>query len=134
CAALQGTDAFDNFHQLCFRTQHLEGRSVAEKTVLLDIAQKANLDMECFEKNLISRNQRPVVAKEHEEAVEQLGIFGVPTIIYPTGDAIFVKLASGSWENHNDDGLFDQLTSLIVPRSYLIEVKRAIPAQLPKTQ
>ncbi len=124
CAALQGEAAFDAFHQRCFRAQHREGRPVAEKKVLLDVAREAGLDVKRFKSYLENGSQRLLVARDHEEAVEQWGVFGVPTLIYPTGEAVYLKLAPGEWENREDDGLFDQLMALFATRPYLLEVKK----------
>lgn len=124
CAALQGEGAFEAFHKGCFRAQHLEGKPVAEKEVLLEVARQAGLDVERFMKDFESGSQRPVVAEEHEEAVERWGVFGVPTLLYPTGELVFLKLAAGEWENREDDGLFGQLMALFATRPYLLEAKK----------
>jgi protein-disulfide isomerase-like protein with CxxC motif len=124
CAALQGEAAFDVFHRACFRAQHLEGRAVADHSVLLEIAQSSGLDLERFQQDLTRADLRALVGREHEEAVERWGIFGVPTLVYPSGEAAFLKLAPGEWEALGDDGLFDQLMALFATRPYLLEVKK----------
>ncbi|MBW2145707.1 MAG: DsbA family protein [Deltaproteobacteria bacterium] len=124
CAALQGEAAFDAFHQRCFRARHRQGRSVAEKEVLLDVAREAGLDVDRFRRDIESGIQRHLVAEDHEEAVKQWGVFGVPTLVYPAGEAVYLKLAPGEWESREDDGLFDQLLALFATRPYLLEVKK----------
>lgn len=133
CAALQGEAAFDAFHLRCFQALHREGRSIGEKRVLLEIAGEAGLDTVRFKKDLEKGTQRVRVARDHVEAVEEWGIFGVPTLIYPTGEAVYLKLAPGEWQNKEDDGLFDQLMALFAERPYLLEVKKPQPAWLNET-
>ncbi len=124
CASIQGEAAFDAFHRRCFRAQHREGKPVAEKEVLLEVAREAGLDVERFRRDFESGSQRHLVAREHEEAVEKWGVFGVPTLLYPTGEPVFLKLAAGEWENRKDDGLFGQLMALFATRPYLLEAKK----------
>jgi protein-disulfide isomerase-like protein with CxxC motif len=124
CAALQGEVVFDAFHRACFRAQHLEGRAVADLDVLMEVARCSGLDMASFQRDFEDDHLRAVVGREHEEAVGRWGVFGVPTLVYPSGEAVFLKLAPGEWEARGDDGLFEQLIALFASRPYLLEAKK----------
>jgi protein-disulfide isomerase-like protein with CxxC motif len=92
------------------------------------LAAEAGLDVDRFRKDLESGSQRSLVGEEHEEAITEWGAFGVPTLVYPSGEAIYLKLGSGDWEGQEDDGLFEQMMSLFATRPYLVEVKKPASA------
>lgn len=126
CAALQGEETFRRFHLLLFRARHQKKLDITNQLILLDVAKEAGLDGERFARDLKGRGQREVVAREHLEAVEKFGIFGVPTLIFDDGMPLFVKLKEGRWEGseREDLELLERLRQLSMDQPYVLEVKQ----------
>ena len=72
----------------------------------------------------------PLLAQDHEEAENELGIFGVPTLLFEKGKPIFVKLEEGDWEGQDDEGLLDAVIAASADRPYLLELKTPTSSKL----
>jgi len=77
-AAAQGR--FDVYHLALMRAYFFENLNVTDRTTLLDVAGRCELDLIRFEADLADEQIARAVLAEHNEAVE-LGITGVPTVL-----------------------------------------------------
>lgn len=130
CAALQGEEAFGEYHLRLHRAKHREKRDITNQLVLWDIAREAGLDAERFAEDLKSGATRPLIGQEHTEAVEEYGVFGVPTLLFDGQEPTFLKLAEGDWEGKDDGELFDLVSTLSARRPYVLELKKPESARL----
>lgn len=123
CAALQGEGQFAKYHMALHRTKHRGGKDITNQLVLRDVAIEAGLDVGRWEEDMKNGAGIPFVAKDHEEAEGKYGVFGVPTLLFESGNPVFVKLEEGDWEGQDDEGLLDAIRATSVDRPYLLEIK-----------
>lgn len=57
------------------------------------MAEGVGLDTDKFRKDLNDRHLLDRLAKDHTFAVETLGVFGTPTLVFPEQKAVFLKMA-----------------------------------------
>jgi hypothetical protein len=82
---------FLDFHGAVFRARFDEGLKIPEEDVLRTVAEKVGLDADAVAAEVASGRPLKTLEAEHTEAVDEYGVFGVPTII--EGDeAVFVRL------------------------------------------
>ena len=104
------------------RARHEQRRDIADRDTLIEVAESVDLVMSQFQDNLSDRQLLAKLAEDHTFAVENLGIFGTPTIVFPERQAIFLKMSSPP----PDDCLsvFSELRHLVNRRRYIQEIKR----------
>ena len=89
---------------------------------LLAVADGANLDMIRFQKNLAEPRLLHKLAKDHIFAVENLGVFGTPTLVFSQRQVVFVKLSAPPPEECLS--VFMEIYHLVSKRQYIQEIKR----------
>ncbi len=89
----QGVAAFDSFHMSLLRARHEQNRDIADKNTLIEVAESVGLEMIRFRKDLGDRQLLAKLAEDHTFAVESLGIFGTPTLVFPGRQAVFLKMS-----------------------------------------
>jgi DSBA-like thioredoxin domain len=95
CAGVVARDRlpeqFRAVHRALFTARHDEGRDLRDRAVVADALAGAGADAEAILDEVDSGWPAKLVRDEHEQAVADLGIFGVPTFVI--GDrAVFVRL------------------------------------------
>ena len=90
---------------------------------LLAVADGANLDMLRFQKNLAEPRRLNKLAEDHIFAVENLGVFGTPTLVFSQSQAVFVKLSAPP-PLKECLGVFMDIYHLAGKRQYIQEIKR----------
>ena len=130
CAALQGEGQFEKYHLALHRAKHRDGKDIINQLVLRDVAVEAGLDVERWEEDMKNGAGIPLLAQDHEEGEKELGIFGVPTLLFDRGKPVFVKLEEGDWEGKDDEGLLDAVIAASADRPYLLEMKTPTSAKL----
>ncbi len=123
CAALQGEGQFAKYHLALHRAKHRDGKDITNQLVLRDIAVETGLDVERWEDDMKNGAAIPHIARDHEEAEGEWGVFGVPTLYFETGKPVFVKLEEGDGEGTDDEGLIDVVKATSADRPYLLEIK-----------
>ena len=81
CAARQGGEAFRRMDDALFKAYFHDLRDISDDEVLVEIARESDLDMEQFEADFKGKIYEPSVLSEYQEAHDQFGISGIPTII-----------------------------------------------------
>lgn len=127
-ARRQGDDAFDRFHLALLRAKHEENKDHGRRQVLLDVATATGLDLDRFQADLDDRSSLPLIGADYEEARNRYGVFGTPTLVFPNGEACYLKLlpippASDTMS------LFDDVMRGGRERPYLLELKRPKPPE-----
>ncbi len=128
-ARQQGEAAFSSFHIALLRAKHEQHQDIADMNTLIEVAESVDLEMTQFQKNLGDRRLLAKLAEDHTFAVETLGIFGTPTLVFPERRAIFLKMSSPP-PPEESLSVFAELRYLAERRRYIQEIKRP---QSPKT-
>ena len=121
-ARRQGETAFDSFHVALLRARHEQHRDIAAMDTLIEVAESVGLRMTQFQENLGDRQLLAKLAEDHTFAVESLGIFGTPTLVFPERQAIFLKMSSPPLDECL--AVFTELRRLVERRRYIQEIKR----------
>ncbi|HSO93003.1 MAG TPA: DsbA family protein [Candidatus Dormibacteraeota bacterium] len=89
-ARAQGKEGYNRFRELLQRARHEDRLPVDAHATHLAVAKKAGLDVGRWEEDLAGASFEQLAA-EHAEAVA-LGVFGVPTLVWPEGRSYYLKL------------------------------------------
>lgn len=84
-------EQFPAVHSALFSARHDQGRDLRERKVVAEALSAAGVDADAVLGEVDAGWPAKVIRDEHERAVSDLGIFGVPTFV--VGDrAVFVRL------------------------------------------
>ena len=122
----QGEAAFSSFHIALLRARHEQRQDIADKSTLIEVAESVNLEIAQFQKDLSNRQLLAKLAEDHTFAVETLGVFGTPTLVFPERQAIFLKLSSLPLPEESLS-VFTELRHLAEQRRYIQEIKKLQP-------
>ena len=120
----QGDSSFLKFHIATFEAMHDEGKDIANGKVLRDIAKKAGLDLEQFDQDMKRDETWQAMGEDHTESKRKYNVFGVPTLIFGQGQAVYVKLESIPESREERESLFNMISHMGTERPYLLELKR----------
>lgn len=84
---------FSAVHRALFVARHDEGGDLRDAGVVRDALARAGADPDAIMAEVESGWPAKVVREEHEQLVNELGVFGVPTFV-AGGSAVFVRLMS----------------------------------------
>ena len=126
-ARRQSEAAFNRFHMALLRARHEQSRDIADINTLIEVAKSSGLEMPRFQEDLSDRQLLAKLAEDHTFAVETLGVFGTPTLVFPGGQAVFLKMMPAPPPEECLQ-LFTEIRHLVEQRQYVREVKRpALP-------
>jgi 2-hydroxychromene-2-carboxylate isomerase len=83
-----GMDLLDRWYETAGRALHEEGRKPHEPDVARQLLREMDLDPRIVDAAIEDASTGDEVREEHERVVE-LGGFGVPTMVFPDGQALF---------------------------------------------
>ena len=81
---------FLDAHRELFAARHDHGRKLGHETVLRDVVASVGLDPDAVADEAWSGRPLKTLAAEHTQAVDEWGVFGVPTFV-EHDDAVFVR-------------------------------------------
>lgn len=122
-ARRQGEAAFSRFHMALIGARHEQRRDIADVNTLTEVAEGVGLEMARFQEDLADRRLLTRLADDHTLAVENLGIFGTPTLVFAERQAFFLKMASPP-SPEECLSVFTELHHLVNRRRYIQEIKR----------
>ncbi|MFC1983631.1 DsbA family protein [Chloroflexota bacterium] len=93
-ARCQGEAAFNRFRMALLRARHEQSRDIADINTLIEVAESSGLEMPRFQEDISNPQLLSKLAGNYTLAVETLGIFGTPTIVFQGGQAVFLKIMS----------------------------------------
>ncbi len=125
-ARRQGEAVFSSFHFALLRARHEERRDIADMSTLIQVAESVDLEMTQLKQDLGDRQLLAKLAEDHTFAVETLGIFGTPTLVFPERQAIFLKMSQPPSPEESLPA-FTELRPLVERRRYIQEIKRPQP-------
>jgi predicted DsbA family dithiol-disulfide isomerase len=120
----QGEPLFLRFHLATFEAKHDEGKDIADRKVLRDIAKYKGLDTVRFKQDMAREETWQAVGEDHMESKRKYDVFGVPTLVFGQGKAVFVKLGSIPESREERISLFELICGMGAKRPYLLELKR----------
>ena len=120
----QGGPSFLRFHLATFAARHDDGKDIADRKVLRDIAKYAGLDLVRFEQDMAREETWQAVGEDHIESKKKYHVFGVPTLVFGQGQAVFVKLGSIPESRQERTSLFELIYGMGAKRPYILELKR----------
>lgn len=122
-ARSQGEESFTAYHYALYIARHGEGKDISSKDTLTEVARRCGLNLTKFKDDLLDRRLLVRLAKDHTTAIETLGIFGTPTLVFPEKQTIFLKLSSVPPPDESVS-LFKELYHLADQRRLVREIKR----------
>lgn len=115
---------FPAVHAALFAARHDEGLDLREEGVLRAVLTRHDVDPEAVFAEVASGGPRQTYRREHERAVTDHAVFGVPTLI-TDGRAAFVRLMHGpTGDPAADRRTVERLLELAVEWPELNELKR----------
>ena len=84
-------EAFPDVHRQLFAARHDRGRDIRDHNVVADVLTANGLDADQVFDEVLGCGPRDVFRLEHQTAVEEHKVFGVPTVI-AGGQAVFIRL------------------------------------------
>jgi len=125
-ARRQGEAAFGSFHTALLKARHEQKQDIADISTLVQVAESIGLEMAQFQKDLGDRQLLVRLAEDHTFAVETLGVFGTPTLVFPERRAVFLKMSSPPLAEESLS-VFAEVQQLAERRHYILEIKRPAP-------
>ena len=96
CARLQGEEEFQRLHIALFKAFFEDSRNIADREVLLSLAEDAGLDVGRFSSDFDRGSQESEVLAEYQDAKREYEAWGVPLAIigdrYPVGGAVPIDI------------------------------------------
>jgi predicted DsbA family dithiol-disulfide isomerase len=122
-ARSQGEQAFDAFHYALLRARHVDKRNIADLEVLSEVAESVGVDVKQFREDIGDRRLLKRLSEDHTFAVDTLGVFGTPTLIFPKRKAVFLKMTPPP-NPEESVAVFEDVRRLVEDRYQIKEIKR----------
>jgi len=100
------------------------GTGTGASPVIAEVAKDAGIDAVRFEKDMDSGKTWEAIGEDHLEAKRKYEVFGVPTLVFGQGGAVFVKLESIPDSMDERVSLFAFISDMAEKMPYLRELKR----------
>lgn len=123
-AEKQGSEAFDKFHGALFELHHEAGKIPGKLDTLVEAATAAGLDIEAFKTDIADAALWDRIGADYLEGKKK-GVFGTPTIVFPNGSPIYVKMRPAA-PDEDTVKVWEQVVAMS-EQSYLAELKKGNP-------
>jgi predicted DsbA family dithiol-disulfide isomerase len=121
--AARRQDRFDDFHLPLLIARHRDRLDIDDVAVVERVAVEAGLDLDRFRKDIADPDIGYAIARDHQPAVKEHGVFGTPTFVFPNGAAAYVRLSEAP--NGSDAiRVFDRIVSVAGDEPRILEIKR----------
>jgi len=114
---------FDDLHMPMLQARHRDRLDIDDPAVVEQVAVDVGLDVERFRSDLADPKILDGLARDHGEAVAELGVFGTPTFVFADGASAYVRLADGVDDNAAPE-VFDRLVTVAAAEPRILEIKR----------
>jgi predicted DsbA family dithiol-disulfide isomerase len=114
---------FEDFHVPLLQARHRDRLEIDQVEVVERVALDAGLDLERFRKDVSDPGILESLARDHQQAVGEHGVFGTPTFVFPDGASAYVRLADAP-DGGDSARVFDRLVSIAAREPSILEIKR----------
>jgi predicted DsbA family dithiol-disulfide isomerase len=121
--AARRQDRFDDLHLALLHARHRDRLDIDEVAVVERVAVEAGLDLDRFRNDIADPENVRAIARDHEPAVKEHGIFGTPTFLFPNGSAAYVRLSEAP-TGSDAVRVFDRIVSVAGDEPRILEIKR----------
>ena len=121
--AARRQDKFDDLHMPLLRAKHRDNLDIEDVAVVERVAVESGLDLERFRKDVADPQTIHALARDHQRAVSEHGVFGTPTFVFPAGESAYVRL-SDILEGDEALHVFDQVIAIASHEPRILELKR----------
>jgi predicted DsbA family dithiol-disulfide isomerase len=121
--AARRQDRFEDFHLSLLQARHRDRLDIDEVAIVERVADEAGLDLDRFRKDVSDPAIPQAIARDHEPAVKEHGVFGTPTFLFPNGAAAYVRISEAP-NGHDAVKVFDRIVSVAGGEPRILEIKR----------
>ena len=121
--AARRQDRFEDIHLSLLHARHRDRLDIDEVAIVERVAVEAGLDLDRFRKDVLDPDIAQAIARDHEPAVREHGIFGTPTFLFPNGAAAYVRLSEAPG-GQDAVRVFDRIVSVAGDEPRILEIKR----------
>lgn len=121
--AARRQNRFEEFHMPLLHARHRDRLDIDEVAVVERVAVEAGLDLDRFRNDVADPDIVQAIARDHQPAVKEHGVFGTPTFVFPNGASAYVRL-SEVLEGSDSVRVFDRIVSVAGDEPSIIEIKR----------
>ena len=114
---------FDDFHMPMLVARHRDRLDIDQVEVVERVAVDAGLDLDRFRRDIADPNILEALARDHRQAVGELGVFGTPTFVFQEGASAYVRLSEPP-EPGDALRVFDALVEVAAREPGILEIKR----------
>lgn len=114
---------FDAIHIPMLQARHRDRLDIDQLEIVERVAVDAGLDLEQFRKDLADPGILGSLARDHQQAVHDHGVFGTPTFVFADGASAYVRLAEAP-DAAEASRVFDRLLSIVAGEPSILEIKR----------
>lgn len=115
---------FDDLHMRLLQARHRDRLDIDDPEVVAQVAAQAGLEGDRFRRDVADPDILESLARDHREAVIELGVFGTPTLVFADGAAAYVRLSEEVDDGDGAVELFDRLLSIAAAEPRILEIKR----------
>jgi predicted DsbA family dithiol-disulfide isomerase len=123
--AARRQDRFEDFHAQLLRARHRDRVDIGDVAVIERIADESGLDLDQFRKDVTDSTILRGLARDHEQAVAEHGVFGTPTFVFPNGSSAYVRLAEAP-EAADAVRVFNRIVAIAADEPGILEIKRPV--------
>ncbi len=124
-AKRQGKEAFKSFFMTLLKARHEDRADLDDEAVILEAATSSGLDLARFREDLADPELVRQIGESHTRAVDEYGAFGVPTFVFPSGQAAFLKVFVPPDEQAAE--MYETLSKAMSEFAHMGELKRPQP-------
>jgi predicted DsbA family dithiol-disulfide isomerase len=114
---------FESFNMPLLQARHRDGLDLNQPSVVERVAVDSGLDLERFRADIADPTIVDALAYDHQQGVNEHGVFGTPTFVFPDGSAAYVRLGAPT-DSGDPVELFDRLVLIAALEPRIREIKR----------
>ncbi|AWR85416.1 DsbA family oxidoreductase [Meiothermus taiwanensis] len=123
-ARQQGKAAHLRFALELFRLHHQDKRELGDDETFVDAVSRAGLDLERFMADLEDEEDRRIELGRDLEEAGELGVFGTPTFVLPSGDAAYFRFTQLTTEPELAVNLWELFTAVLENGAHIETIRR----------
>ena len=114
---------FDDFHMPMLVARHRDRLDIDQVEVVERVAVDAGLELDRFRTDIADPPILDALARDHRQAVGELGVFGTPTFVFQDGASAYVRLSEPP-DRADALRVFDALVGVAAGEPGILEIKR----------